>query len=316
MTQKIINFQQVNKVYGDTTVVKDLDLEINEGEFFVLVGTSGSGKTTTLKMINHLITPTSGKVIVSGQNLNQANIRHLRLNIGYVLQESALFPNLTVEQNIAVIPEMKKWSKSKIYERVRELLEDVDLNPDEYAQRYPSDLSGGEQQRIGILRAIAVNPPLVLMDEPFSALDPIVRTQLQDLVLQIHRATKTTIVFVTHDMNEALRLGERIAVMRDGAIQQVATPQEITTNPANNFVNSFFAGSDLQQNPLKWPFMRIPKRYFKEDLKSLVRISPFSSINEALPLFASNELIRVADEKVDLGYLTRSSLFKFLAQES
>ncbi|WP_317636601.1 ABC transporter ATP-binding protein [Xylocopilactobacillus apicola] len=307
----MIEFQNVNKIYDDTTVVKDLNLKIKQGEFFVLVGTSGSGKTTTLKMINHLIAPTSGEVIVNNQNLQQTNIRKLRLDIGYVLQESALFPNLTVEQNIALIPEMKKWSKNQIHERVAQLLEDVDLNPSEYRNRYPRDLSGGEQQRIGILRAIAVNPPLVLMDEPFSALDPIVRTQLQDLVLKIHQNTKTTVVFVTHDMNEGLRLGERIAIMRSGVIQQVATPEEITTNPANEFVSSFFAGSELQQNPLKWPVMRIPKDYFVSANSNKSNLSPFQSIGTILSLLAEQEAITVDK----MGQISRANVLKFLAQQ-
>ncbi|BDR58800.1 ABC transporter ATPase [Xylocopilactobacillus apicola] len=311
MTQTMIEFQNVNKIYDDTTVVKDLNLKIKQGEFFVLVGTSGSGKTTTLKMINHLIAPTSGEVIVNNQNLQQTNIRKLRLDIGYVLQESALFPNLTVEQNIALIPEMKKWSKNQIHERVAQLLEDVDLNPSEYRNRYPRDLSGGEQQRIGILRAIAVNPPLVLMDEPFSALDPIVRTQLQDLVLKIHQNTKTTVVFVTHDMNEGLRLGERIAIMRSGVIQQVATPEEITTNPANEFVSSFFAGSELQQNPLKWPVMRIPKDYFVSANSNKSNLSPFQSIGTILSLLAEQEAITVDK----MGQISRANVLKFLAQQ-
>ncbi|MCC3237662.1 ABC transporter ATP-binding protein, partial [Pediococcus acidilactici] len=209
-----------------------------EGEIFVLVGTSGSGKTTTLKMINQLFVQTAGDILFNGQRIKDYDLRNLRLEIGYVLQQIALFPTMTVEQNISLIPEMKRVDKEEVKRRVTQLLEDVDLDPERYRKRYPRELSGGEQQRIGILRALAAQPPVVLFDEPFSALDPLVRAQLQDLVLKLHQKFKNTIVFVTHDMDEALKLGDRIGVMKDGKLLQVATPKEIAQNPANEFVEN------------------------------------------------------------------------------
>lgn len=243
MAKDILRFEHVVKQFEGTTAVKDLNLTIGDGELFVLVGASGSGKTTTLKMINRLIEPTDGNIFFNDQRLIDMNRRDLRWNIGYVLQQIALFPNMTVAQNIALIPQMKHWQKDQIRVRVDEMLREVDLDPKQYRDRMPADLSGGEQQRVGICRALATKPPMVLMDEPFSALDPISRTSLQDMVLRLHKRLKTTIVFVTHDMNEAMKLGDRIAVMRDGQLQQVATPEEIAANPASDFVADFFASA-------------------------------------------------------------------------
>lgn len=240
---KVLRFEHVVKQFADTTAVKDLNLEIGEGELFVLVGASGSGKTTTLKMINRLIEPTDGNIYFNGKRLIDTDLRDLRWHIGYVLQQIALFPNMTVAQNIALIPQMKHWEKGKIRQAVDEMLTAVDLPPAQYRDRMPAELSGGEQQRVGICRALASRPPMVLMDEPFSALDPISRTSLQDMVLRLHRKMKLTIVFVTHDMNEAMKLGDRIAVMRRGELQQVATPEEIAANPASDFVSDFFASA-------------------------------------------------------------------------
>lgn len=239
----VLKFDHVTKRYDGRAVVEDLSLTIGEGELFVLVGASGSGKTTTLKMINRLIEPTDGDIYFNDKRLIDTDLRDLRWNIGYVLQQIALFPNMTVGANIALIPQMKHWPKDQIKQRVDEMLDAVDLAPEKYRDRMPDELSGGEQQRVGICRALASKPPMVLMDEPFSALDPISRTSLQDMVLRLHRKLKTTIVFVTHDMNEAMKLGDRIAVMRSGKLLQVATPEEIAANPATSFVSDFFAGA-------------------------------------------------------------------------
>lgn len=236
----VIEFQQVSKRYQEKTVLNQFDAKIKKGEFFVLVGPSGSGKTTTLKMINRLIDPTEGTISLHGKQLTDYDLKELRLSIGYVLQQIALFPNLTVAENIELIPEMKHWKKEERRKRATELLRKVNLAPEEYLQRKPSELSGGEQQRIGILRAIAAQPDVILMDEPFSALDPISRNQLQELIKEFHRELNSTIVFVTHDMNEALLLGERICVMRDGEIVQLDTPEQIRKQPADAFVAQFF----------------------------------------------------------------------------
>lgn len=236
----VIEFQQVSKRYQEKTVLNQFDAKIKKGEFFVLVGPSGSGKTTTLKMINRLIDPTEGTISLHGKQLTDYDLKELRLSIGYVLQQIALFPNLTVAENIELISEMKHWKKEERRKRATELLRKVNLAPEEYLQRKPSELSGGEQQRIGILRAIAAQPDVILMDEPFSALDPISRNQLQELIKELHQELNSTIVFVTHDMNEALLLGERICVMRDGKIVQLDTPEQIRKQPADAFVAQFF----------------------------------------------------------------------------
>lgn len=221
-------------------ILEDMNFEIQEGEFFVLVGPSGSGKTTTLKLINRLIEQTEGDIYFQGKKLKDYDIRELRLGIGYVLQQIALFPNLTVEENIALIPEMKKMNKKLTKEKIEELLEKVGLNPKQYMKRFPKELSGGEKQRIGILRAIISNPKILLMDEPFSALDPLSKGQLQELIKKLHNEYHMTTVFVTHDMNEALKLADRICLMKKGKIIQLATPNEMKNNPVNDFVREFF----------------------------------------------------------------------------
>lgn len=237
----MIRYQGVSMSYdGKEKVLDDLNFEIKEGEFFVLVGPSGSGKTTTLKLINRLIEQTEGDIFFQGKNIKDYPLREMRLEMGYVLQEIALFPNLTVAENIGLIPEMKKINKREIDKRVDSLLKQVDLDPKVYKNRLPEDLSGGEKQRIGILRAIAANPKVLLMDEPFSALDPISRTQLQDLVKDLHEDYKITTVFVTHDMREAIKLADRICLMRDGKVVQIGSPEDLVSNPANDFVASFF----------------------------------------------------------------------------
>lgn len=237
----MIRYQGVSMSYdGKEKVLDDLNFEIKEGEFFVLVGPSGSGKTTTLKLINRLIEQTEGDIFFQGKNIKDYPLREMRLEMGYVLQEIALFPNLIVAENIGLIPEMKKINKKEIAERVDSLLKQVDLDPKVYKNRLPEDLSGGEKQRIGILRAIAANPKVLLMDEPFSALDPISRSQLQDLVKDLHEDYKITTVFVTHDMREAIKLADRICLMRDGKVVQIGSPEDLVNNPANDFVASFF----------------------------------------------------------------------------
>ena len=236
----MIEFKHISKNYGEKCVVCDQNLTIRDGEFFILVGPSGSGKTTMLKMINRLIPQTEGDIFIDGKKIESYPLRALRLMIGYVLQQIALFPNLTVYENIALIPEIKKWKKTDRLAKTKSLLEKAGLNPQQYLLRYPKELSGGEQQRVGILRAIIGEPRILLMDEPFSALDPISRTQLQDLIKRIHMALRMTIVFVTHDMQEALKLGDRICVMKEGTVVQLGTPDDIRNNPANEFVQAFF----------------------------------------------------------------------------
>lgn len=248
-----ITFKNVTKKYGDKAVLSDINLSIERHEFFVLAGSSGGGKTTLLKMVNRLIEPNKGQVLIDDQDIQTINLRDLRLQIGYVLQQIALFPNMTVLENIGIIPTMKGWSKRETRERVLELLPLVGLDAEKYLNRYPHELSGGEAQRIGILRAIACKPKIILMDEPFSALDPISRKQLQELVKDLQKTLKITTVFVTHDMSEGMAMADRIAILKDGELQQVGRPQEILNAPANTFVADFFTDyqQDLSQYKLK-----------------------------------------------------------------
>ena len=239
----MIEYKHVALRYTDTDILKDVNLCIEDGEFMVLVGPSGSGKTTMLKMVNRLLEPTDGNIYMDGKRIKDYDERDLRLSTGYVLQAIALFPNLTVAENIALIPEMKGWTKSQIASKTEELLDKVGLPAVEYAKRMPSELSGGEQQRVGIVRAMIGQPKILLMDEPFSALDAISRKQLQVLTKELHREFGTTIIFVTHDTDEALKLADRIAVLQNGEIHQVADPATILHAPATNFVADLFGGA-------------------------------------------------------------------------
>ena len=242
---KMIEYKNVSLCCSTNGLILDgLSFDIQEGEFFVLVGPSGSGKTTTLKLINRLIEQTDGDIYFEDKRLKDYDLRELRLKTGYVLQQIALFPNLTVAENIELIPEMKKFDKKEIKEKTEDLLKKVGLNPKHYMNRLPKELSGGEKQRVGILRAIIANPKILLMDEPFSALDPISKVQLQDLIKTLHNEYKMTTVFVTHDMDEAMKLADRICVLKKGKVVQIATPDVLRENPADDFVREFFSRGD------------------------------------------------------------------------
>lgn len=235
----MIEFKNVSKTYGTTTVLDDLSFKIESGEFAVLIGPSGCGKTTTLRTINRLNPPKPGTVFIDGSDVMDSNAVELRRKIGYVIQQIGLFPNMTVEQNIAVVPHLLKYDKPEIDKIVRELLDLVEMPYEENAHKYPSELSGGQQQRIGVLRALAASPPIVLMDEPFGALDPVTRDGLQEEIKKIQKKLKKTIVFVTHDMDEAIRLADRIFFMDKGKIIQIGTPEEMLHKPANDVIKSF-----------------------------------------------------------------------------
>lgn len=246
----MINLKGVSKSYDNVTnVVDNLDLEIKTGELVVLVGESGCGKTTTMKMINRLIEPTAGKIFIDEDNIQELDKNTLRRNIGYVIQNVGLFPHLTIDKNIAIVPSLCKMDPIKIDEKVKELLEMIELPYEEYAHRFPRELSGGQQQRVGVARALANDPDVILMDEPFSALDPITREQLQNELLNLQETLNKTIVFVTHDIDEAIKLGDRIAVMVDGKIVQYDAPEEILKNPINEFVETFVGTDRLWKTP-------------------------------------------------------------------
>ncbi len=241
-----IVFRNVTKTFQGFDAVRDISFQVREGETLVLIGTSGCGKTTTLKMINRLVEPTSGQIQMQERNISEYDPIELRRSIGYVIQSVGLFPHMTIEKNIAVVPELMGWTKEKVAARVRELLVMVGLDPDTYRMRYPAELSGGQQQRIGVARALAADPPVILMDEPFGALDPITREQLQNEFLGLIQEIRKTIVFVTHDIFEAVKLADRLALMDKGQIVQLGTPKEIIEAPAHKYVADFLGRQHFQ----------------------------------------------------------------------
>jgi osmoprotectant transport system ATP-binding protein len=239
----MIRLEGVTKRYGETLAVDGLSFEVPDGEVCVLIGPSGCGKTTTLRMINRLIEPTSGRILVGGRDVMSVSPEELRRGLGYVIQSVGLFPHLTVADNILVVPGLLKWDRARMRARAVELLSLVGLDPAEYAHKYPRQLSGGEAQRVGVARALAADPPVLLMDEPFGAVDPLTRERLQQEFARIQRELRKTVIFVTHDVDEAIRLADRIALMRDGKLQQYATPEDLLDHPANRFVHDFM-GAD------------------------------------------------------------------------
>lgn len=260
----MIRFEHVNKSYGKVQVLKDLNFVIEDGKFVVLIGPSGCGKTTTMKMINRLLEPDNGNIYIDDKNVRDQDKVDLRRHIGYVIQQIGLFPNMTVAQNIAVVPKLLKYTKSQCEETVKNLLHMVEM--DKYADQYPSQLSGGQQQRIGVLRALAASPPIVLMDEPFSALDPITREILQNEIKSLQQKLKKTIVFVSHDMDEALKMADIIIFMSEGEIVQMGSPEELLEHPCNDLVSNFLGkhASNGQDNSVVERFMKKDIRTVKE----------------------------------------------------
>ncbi|MBH7160184.1 ABC transporter ATP-binding protein [Clostridioides difficile] len=246
----MIEIRNVTKKIGNNVILDDISLVVETGTLVVLIGSSGCGKTTTLKLINKLIKPTSGEIYINGKPISQENEIELRRKIGYVIQNTGLFPHLTIKENIELIPRLKKEkSVEEIEKRTLQLLEMVGLDSGEFLNNYPSELSGGQQQRIGVARAIATDAEIILMDEPFSALDPITRTSLQEQLFSLQDELKKTIIFVTHDMDEALKIADKICIMKDGRIAQYDTPENILRKPANDFVKDFIGEDRVWDNP-------------------------------------------------------------------
>ena len=244
----MLKLEQLSKVYrGGKKAVDDLNIEVEKGEFIAFIGTSGSGKTTALRMINRMIEPTSGTLTLNGENLMKKNPVALRRSIGYVIQQIGLMPHMTIRDNITLVPKLLKWSKDKKDQTAETLIDLVDL-PRSYLDMYPAQLSGGQQQRIGVLRALAANQDIILMDEPFGALDPITRDTLQDLMKDLQQRLGKTVIFVTHDMDEAIKLADRICIMHNGQMVQFDTPDNILAAPANDFVREFIGSHRLIQN--------------------------------------------------------------------
>ncbi|SEN71811.1 osmoprotectant transport system ATP-binding protein [Mesobacillus persicus] len=308
----MITFKNATKNYQDgTTAVDSVSFEIKKGEFFVLIGPSGCGKTTTLKMINRLTPLSEGTIFIDGKKISDYNIDELRWNIGYVLQQIALFPHMTIEENISIVPELKKWNKADIHNRVTELLEMVGLEPATYRSRKPSELSGGEQQRVGVIRALAADPDIILMDEPFSALDPISREKLQNDMIHLQKTIKKTIVFVTHDMQEAIKLADRICLMKDGRVVQMGTPNEIIENPTNDFVQDFVGsgqkiGSDLQLKDIIEPL---------GDAKFSTTIPVTATLEEILAQLSTHDQLGIEKDGNIIGTVNRQRIIQYFSKQ-
>jgi osmoprotectant transport system ATP-binding protein len=304
----MIEFKGVSKTYpgSDRPVVNDLSFEILEGEVCVLVGPSGCGKTTSMRMVNRLIEPTEGEILIDGEPNTSMSGTQLRRKIGYAIQQIGLFPHRTIATNIATVPSLLGWEKGRIRARVDELLELVGLDPNVYRDRYPAELSGGQQQRVGVARAMAADPPIMLMDEPFGAVDPITRERLQDEFLNIQQNIKKTIVFVTHDIDEAIKMGDKIAILKQGGVlAQYDSPENILSNPNSEFVASF-VGNDRILKRLS--LVRVgdmelePANGGTEDLP---RISGSLSVKDALSaLIGSGRSTAVVEEDGKRGLLT------------
>ncbi len=293
--------------------VESVDLEIQKGEFFVFIGPSGSGKTTTLKMINRLISSTEGEIYIKGQKINDYDMYELRWDIGYVLQQIALFPHMTIEENIAVVPELKRWSRHDINKRVEELMQMVGLDPAMYRHRKPSELSGGQQQRVGVARALAADPEIILMDEPFSALDPLTREKLQDDLLDLQRRIQKTIVFVTHDMQEAMRLGDRICIMKEGKVVQIGRPEELVQHPVNAFVREFVSGATRHVGQQAFELEAMARPMPHESLLGYEAITIHATLNEVLSELAKHEELAVEKDGERIGLVNRQAVIQFLA---
>jgi osmoprotectant transport system ATP-binding protein len=314
-----IRLRKVTKRFGDFEAVRDLSLDVHEGETMVLIGTSGCGKTTTMKMINRLVEPTEGEIEVDGRNVLDFSPVQLRRGIGYVIQSIGLFPHMTIGRNVGMVPELMGWPREKTASRSRELLSMVGLDPDTYFGRYPAELSGGQQQRVGVARALAADPPVVLMDEPFGALDPITREQLQNEFLALVREIKKTIIFVTHDIFEAVKIADRIALMDRGRTVQVGSPKEIVESPASEFVSGFLGRHrfhlGLLLTRLKTVVTEAAETAAMEGCPSL---GPDDSVLDALNCFkdSGGDYVAVRDAAGGLmGVVTRESIHEKVLEQ-
>lgn len=305
----MISFNDVTKRYDDFAAVDNLTIDFQSGETTILIGPSGCGKTTTLRMINRLIEPTHGSIFINGEDISIANPVELRRNIGYVIQQIGLFPHMTIAQNIGLVPYLKNYPESKRNQKVEELLEFIGMPSSEFSHRYPNELSGGQQQRIGVARALAADPEIILMDEPFGALDPISRSTLQDELLTMQDKLKKTIIFVTHDMNEALKLADKIAIMKDGKVLQYDTPEQILRNPSHGFVEEFIGKDRLLKQPeyinvkdvmINNPVTILPERTLTQALEKMrqQRVDSLMVVNDSgnlIGLTTANDVLENFD---------------------
>ena len=297
----MIEFKDLTKkLPGGKIAVDSLNLTFNDGEFIVFIGTSGSGKTTSMRMINRMIEPSSGEILIDGKNIKDMNAVELRRQIGYVIQQIGLMPHMTIFENIVMVPKLLKWPVEKQRKIAEELIQKVDL-PLDFLERYPSELSGGQQQRIGVIRALAADQDIILMDEPFGALDPITRDSLQELVKQLQQELGKTVIFVTHDMDEALKLADRIVIMQEGKVVQFDTPDNILMDPANEFVENFIGEERLSQARTNY---RTVEQIM---IRGPVSVSTDQNLSEAIKLMRTRRVdsLFVTDaEDVLLGMLS------------
>ena len=295
----MLSIKNLSKVYaGCKKAVDNMTIDIESGDFIAFIGTSGSGKTTALRMINRMIESTEGEITIDGKNIKELNPVELRRSIGYVIQQIGLMPHMTVKENIVLVPKLLKWSQEKKDEKAKELIRLVDL-PEEYLDRYPSELSGGQQQRIGVVRALAAEQDIILMDEPFGALDPITRDTLQDLVKKLQQQLGKTFIFVTHDMDEAIKLADKICIMTNGQVIQYDTPDNILRSPANDFVRDFIGQNRLIQD-------RPNIRTVKDAMIKPVTVHVDRSLNDAVNIMREKRvdtIFVVGNDEHLLGYL-------------
>ncbi|MFK7922227.1 MAG: ABC transporter ATP-binding protein [Bacteroidia bacterium] len=294
----MIEVKHLTKIYGDIRAVDDVSFALSEGQTLALVGTSGSGKTTTLKMLNRLIEPSSGSIMVKGKEVMQMSPVDLRRQMGYVIQQSGLFPHYTVLQNVCIVPKLLGWDEQKMRDRAFSLLERLALEPKLYADKYPDQLSGGQQQRVGLARALAADPPIILMDEPFGALDPLTRQSIRQEFKELEELSSKTTLIVTHDIEEAFYLGDLICVLDQGTLQQIGTPQELLWQPANDFVRDFVAGKRMN---LQWQIFHLSDLFSLlppplSDRKYQGELAPDLSVRQAL-----DKMLQV--ETIDAKYI-------------
>ncbi|MCZ8536780.1 betaine/proline/choline family ABC transporter ATP-binding protein [Paenisporosarcina quisquiliarum] len=318
----MIRFDKVTKRFADgTEALKEISLIIPTGMLTVIIGPSGCGKTTLMKMINRLETPTSGDILIDEKSIKERDEVELRRSIGYVIQRIGLFPHMTIAKNAALVPTLKGWTAEKTQTRVSELMDIVGLDPDTYLNRFPLELSGGQQQRVGVVRALAGDPNIILMDEPFSALDPISREQLQDELRNLQENIQKTIVFVTHDMDEALKIADHMIVLRAGKVEQTGSPQELINEPANEFVRNFIGEERINRKRSfgKWKMSELSPYYMQSKIgEQIVSINSSEEVEQAIALLEQphTDVLAVYKDEEFVGYMDQSALLKaVLAKE-
>jgi len=316
----MIKISGLTKRYEDFTAVDGVDLEVADAQFVVLLGPSGSGKTTMLRMVNRMVEPTSGTVLVDGRDTATFKPEELRRSMGYVIQNTGLFPNMTIRKNVATVPRLLGWDRKRIDARVHELLDLVGLDPDAYGPKRPSQLSGGEAQRVGVARALAADPPVLLMDEPFGAVDPLTREKLQQEMKRLQQKVKKTVLFVTHDIDEAVLLADRIALLRSGVLQQYSTPEQMWREPANDFVRGFFGENLGLRIMARHCLSSVPLDPVPEgaDTGTMPRVPASATLKEALAELVGSqaERVLVTDGDVALGTFAFDGLVRALGDGS